>query len=776
MLAVQLVGGGERLQATLHDGAWHDVHVLMDRKGVGVMLDLCGRSWDGPNMAHECLARAAWTHREEGAREWAPSGPLQVGGLAHPPPAPQDHGWLYRPKPTRLKAASRMSPSTVRDTPAKTQLRSDGPPVLLQVQDLGQPPNAHATAGGCRQQERACADGCGLRGLCVGGLKEARCECEAGWAGPRCAAPTVPSALGSSSYMKVALSFAPTPTDLSVQLRVRTRGARDGLLVRLAAHRPPAALTLQLRSGVACASVSGAGWAAQEACVEGRPLGDGEWHTLAAERRGHNLLLRVDGGDGRSFTNHSLDSFALLSWDARGGRGDEQRGKGGGRRPKNLTYPALPPFLHVDKHDGVTVGGWPEFEAGRHVRVHHDLNESCIDDLRLSGRPLPLPPAVNGSRWGQVTTSRHLTLGCAGDSGACLNYTCEPPLTCTAPWGRQPSCSCGPGRIQIGHACEDVDECAWQPCLHGGTCYNLQSGHKCVCGPSHMGDHCQWPHSAPNSGPLGSPGHHHSFLRRYFANGSAAYSALPTPGAALLQRRPQGGEEHGGAGHGAGERKAATRARKDGPRGSFSKDVGCRSTGADHAVRQSKDFEADPSFVAVPLCGRPCTDQLQEGSQAVVPGIPEPFLPPDDLRAYAYEGESSPPGSLSSTVSGLQEEINNIKPQMPQLLEVMELLKNLPDGSRSSFTASSPYTGEEQKEATVTPPKLCEHAINNQSKDSIKRPRTAQAQPQPNLFRLLIQSSTLISHQWKSVIGSNSCDEERDQTDTQRNSQLATIS
>lgn len=48
MLAVQLVGGGERLQvvveggaggraraelkATLHDGAWHDVHVLMDRK------------------------------------------------------------------------------------------------------------------------------------------------------------------------------------------------------------------------------------------------------------------------------------------------------------------------------------------------------------------------------------------------------------------------------------------------------------------------------------------------------------------------------------------------------------------------------------------------------------------------------------------------------------------------------------------------------------------------------------------------------------------------
>lgn len=127
--------------------------------------------------------------------------------------------------------------------------------------------------------------------------------------------------------------------------------------------------------------------------MEGRPLGDGEWHTLAAERQGHNLLLRVDGGDGRSFTNHSLDSFALLSWDARGGRGDEQRGKGGGRRPKNLTYPALPPFLHVDKHDGVTVGGWPEFEAGRLVRVHHDLTESksCLSPSFLPSLPLPYP-------------------------------------------------------------------------------------------------------------------------------------------------------------------------------------------------------------------------------------------------------------------------------------------------------------------------------------------------------------------------------------------------
>lgn len=49
-----------------------------------------------------------------------------------------------------------------------------------------------------------------------------------------------------------------------------------------------------------------------------------------------------------------------------------------------------------------------------------------------------------------------------------------------------------------------------------------------------------------------------------------------------------GREVKGGVTEGGGKRTAATRARKDGPRGSFSKDVGCRSTGADHAVRQSR--------------------------------------------------------------------------------------------------------------------------------------------------------------------------------------------
>ena len=107
----------------------------------------------------------------------------------------------------------------------------------------------------------------------------------------------------------------------------------------------------QLQAGVACASVSGAGWPIQRVCVQRRPLGDGVWHTVAAERHGHNLLVSVDEGDGWR-VNETLASLT-----AHGGLGP-------------------PPPLSVDKHDGVTVGGLPEFMGVNLVTVHDDLQDS----------------------------------------------------------------------------------------------------------------------------------------------------------------------------------------------------------------------------------------------------------------------------------------------------------------------------------------------------------------------------------------------------------------
>lgn len=65
--------------------------------------------------------------------------------------------------------------------------------------------------------------------------------------------------------------------------------------------------------------------------------------------------------------------------------------------------------------------------------------------------------------------------------------------------------SCGPGRQLVGRTCQDVDECAWRPCLHGGSCQNLRPGFLCVCGPGHAGDYCQWTKVDSAAYPLTGP-------------------------------------------------------------------------------------------------------------------------------------------------------------------------------------------------------------------------------------------------------------------------------
>ncbi|XP_069982972.1 putative neural-cadherin 2 isoform X4 [Penaeus vannamei] len=469
MLALQVVGGRPQflyegplgrikveVESRVDDGEWHALHLRLHAEGVTLMLDLCGRGWEDSAAQDDshCAARASWPV-EGHLSAWAPSDPLQVGGMAHPPPRPHAHGWNETPIDEPLKGCV-------------SHIAANG-----ELQDLGAPAESRGSEAGCRPQERACrarAGECGLRGACVGGLRQPECECLPGWAGPGCATPTPPVALGAASYVKVALSFTPSPWSVGVQLRVRTHGARDGLLLLLAAHHRHAALTLQLRAGVVCASVSGAGWAgaAVEACVDGRPLGDGEWHTVSAERHAHNLLVGVDDGDAWR-SNASLLSL------------EEAEGGPGRRRP---------PALDVDKQEGVVVGGLPVFEEAGLVSVRADLREACVADIRVCGRPLPVPPASNSSTWGQVTMAEGVHGDCAAVD-ACANTTCAAPLTCTTTWGK-PTCSCGPGQHLAERTCIDIDECTWGPCLHGGTCYNTQPGFTCECAPAYTGQHCQW--------------------------------------------------------------------------------------------------------------------------------------------------------------------------------------------------------------------------------------------------------------------------------------------
>ncbi|KAK7071829.1 hypothetical protein SK128_016925 [Halocaridina rubra] len=305
------------------------------------MVDACGAGWEEkPRDDAHCIARALWSIPNI-PKHWESHGPLQVGGLAQSSTKREDYGWGEAP--TRSAFSGCISHLNIND----------------QLVDLGEVAYSKGSVPGCPMQESACAGGlgsCGIRGTCTGGLKTPTCECDSGWSAPKCDTPTVPSTLTTQSYMKMALSFTPPSEVVTVQMRVRTNGVRTGMLLHLAAQHTQHSFTLHLRASVACASVSGAGWAARIACAEGRPIGDGKWHTIRAERRGHSITIDVDDGDEWRH-NHSFPS--LTAW--RENHGD-------------VRGPPMP--LEIDKHDGVTIGGLPKFIGVKLVTVGDDLHDS----------------------------------------------------------------------------------------------------------------------------------------------------------------------------------------------------------------------------------------------------------------------------------------------------------------------------------------------------------------------------------------------------------------
>lgn len=56
-----------------------------------------------------------------------------------------------------------------------------------------------------------------------------------------------------------------------------------------------------------------------------------------------------------------------------------------------------------------------------------------MDDIRLEGKPLPLPPAMNGTQWGQATTARNVERKCLSRTN-CKPVDCKSPLVCVDNW------------------------------------------------------------------------------------------------------------------------------------------------------------------------------------------------------------------------------------------------------------------------------------------------------------------------------------------------------
>jgi len=73
---------------------------------------------------------------------------------------------------------------------------------------------------------------------------------------------------------------------------------------------------------------------------------------------------------------------------------------------------------------------------GNYVLTGNDetvMIAGCLDDIRLEGRYLPLPPATNGTQWGQATMARNVERNCPSNK-PCANVICQEPFECVDLW------------------------------------------------------------------------------------------------------------------------------------------------------------------------------------------------------------------------------------------------------------------------------------------------------------------------------------------------------
>nr|XP_043069624.1 neural-cadherin isoform X2 [Drosophila bipectinata] len=441
-----------KTKKTLDDGEWHRIDLFWDTENIRMVVDFCksaeiAEMEDGTPPEFDdmsCQARGQIPPFNEYLNVNAP---LQVGGLYREQFDQSLYFWHYMP-------TAKGFDGCIRNLVHNSKLY-----------DLAHPGLSRNSLAGCPQTEEVCAQTeatarCWEHGNCVGSLSEARCHCRPGWTGPACNIPTIPTTFKAQSYVKYALSFEPDRFSTQVQLRFRTR-EEYGELFRVSDQHNREYGILEIKDGHLHFryNLNSLRTEEKDLWLNAIVVNDGQWHVVRVNRYGSAATLELDGGEGRRY-NETFE-FVGHQW------------------------------LLVDKQEGVYAGGKAEYTGVRTFEVYADYQKSCLDDIRLEGKHLPLPPAMNGTQWGQATMARNLEKGCPSNK-PCSNVICPDPFECVDLWNVY-ECTCPAGFKSSGSTCVNDNECLLHPCRNGGRCrdHHPPKKYECHCPMGFTGMHCE---------------------------------------------------------------------------------------------------------------------------------------------------------------------------------------------------------------------------------------------------------------------------------------------
>ncbi|XP_068236938.1 neural-cadherin-like [Palaemon carinicauda] len=447
------------------DGQWHRVDLFLDTRNVRMEVDHCMTAvvqepHEERKGIFDTSSCRAETKVPSSDRYLNVNGPLQVGGI-------RPHSFLRNPQNTFTPNGQSFS-GCIRNLMLNGYLYDFSEPLLQNNTHMKCKPFENICKGDATTTSNKLPGRCD-HGHCEGSLSHPICICQPGWTGKTCSEQTVPTYFGNDSFVKYALFLKPNTYSITVQLRFRT-WEETGILLHMSNQFNQEFGALQIEKSCLLFRFNTNSHLKEEQTIQLSHINvsDGEWHLAAVSRFGLNVILSLDEGDGKWYNeSFKSDSRHLL--------------------------------MDVDLQEGIIIGGKVRYSGVDIFTVEDDYKQGCIDDIRLDGHLLPLPPNTNGTRWAQAADFQNIVENCISDD-QCTKVGCLAPLVCKSLWMKH-ECSCKEGSVLSNDRkrCLPIDVCSHNPCMNGGTCSLQGTSYWCRCFQGYRGMNCQLSQESPDA-------------------------------------------------------------------------------------------------------------------------------------------------------------------------------------------------------------------------------------------------------------------------------------